>query len=335
MGKILVITEKPSVAKSIAAVLGAKNRGDGYLESGGWLISWCFGHLVELAPADAYVEEYKRWSYDTLPILPDVWKYRASESKKKQLDILRSLMNRADVDSIVCATDAGREGELIFRLVYDHCKCKKPVQRLWISSLEDSAIRDGFKNLRPGADYDNLYHAALCRAQADYVVGINATRIFSCLYGTTLNVGRVQSPTLALIVRREEAVRSFMSEPFYTPEIDCGEFTASGEKHKDFDTAEAVRAAADGQDAVVLSVEKQTKTTAPPKLYDLTTLQREANRLFGYTAQQTLDYVQSLYEKKLVTYPRTDSRFLTSDMEAGLPALVRASASVLPFSVTI
>jgi len=271
MVKTLVVTEKLSVAQTIAAVLDAKKRGDGFIEGSGWLISWCFGHLVELAPADAYGEQYKRWSYDTLPILPDVWKYRASDGKKKQLDILRSLMNRADVDTVVCATDAGREGQLIFQLVYDQCKCKKPVQRLWISSLEDTAVREGFRKLRPGVDYDNLYRAALCRAQADYVVGINTTRLFSCLYGTTLNVGRVQSPTLALIVGREEAVRSFVSEPFYTPEIDCVEFTASGEKHKDFDTVEAVRAAAVIKDSGVSDHHAITPTLAASSA-DLSTL---------------------------------------------------------------
>ena len=331
MGKTLIITEKPSVAQSIGAVLNAKQRRNGYLEGGNWLISWCYGHLVELASAGAYGEQYKRWSYNTLPILPDVWKYTASDGKSKQLDVLRELMNRADVDCVVNACDAGREGELIFRLVYEQCKSKKPTQRLWISSLEDAAVREGFDRLRPGADFDNLYRAALCRARADYIVGINATRLFSCLYGVTLNVGRVQSPTLALIVEREIMVCSFISKPFYTPEIDCGEFTAYGEKFKDFEAADAVRSAADGQAAVVLSVEKQKKTAAPPKLFDLTGLQREANRLLGFTAQQTLDYTQSLYEKKLCSYPRTDSRYLTSDMEAWLPALVRASAAALPF----
>ena len=318
----LIITEKPSVAQTLAAILGATQRRDGYFEGNGWLISWCYGHLVEMAPADAYGEQYKRWSYDSLPILPDVWKYRAADGKKKQLDILRSLMNLADVDAVVCGTDAGREGELIFRWVYDQCKCKKSVQRLWISSLEDTAVREGFSKLRPGSDFDNLYRAALCRAKADFVVGINATRLFSCLYGTTLNVGRVQSPTLALIVSREAAVLSFLSEPFYTPEINCGEFAASGEKQSDADAAEAVRAAADGRDAAVLSVEKTKKSAAPPKLLDLTALQREANRLFGYTAQQTLDYAQSLYERKLITYPRVDSRYLTGDMRDTVRSIV-------------
>jgi DNA topoisomerase-3 len=310
----LVICEKPSQAQAYAAVLNAKKRQDGFLEGDLWIVSWCFGHLVELAAADSYGDQYKRWSRDTLPILPERWKYEVTKDKAKQLSVLRGLMNRADVESIVCATDAGREGELIFRLVYDQCKCKKPVQRLWISSMEDSAVREGFAKLRPGAEYDNLYRSALCRSQADWLVGINATRLFSCLYGSTLSVGRVQSPTLAMIVAREEAVRGFMPEPFYTPEIDCGAFTASGEKVKDAAAAEAVCAAADGHDAAVLSVEKAKKTAAPPKLYDLTTLQREANRLFGFTAQQTLDYTQSLYEKKLCSYPRTDSRYLSGDM---------------------
>ena len=333
----LVICEKPSQAQAYAAVLNAKKRQDGFLEGNGWIVSWCFGHLVELAAADAYGEQYKRWSRDTLPILPERWQYKTMKDKVKQLSVLRGLMNRSDVDGIVCATDAGREGQLIFQLVYDQCNCKKPIQRLWISSMEDSAVREGFAALRPGADYDNLYRSALCRARADWLVGINATRLFSCLYGSTLNVGRVQSPTLAMIVSREEAVRGFVSEPFYTPEIDCGQrdaahsFRAAGTRESSFEAAEAVRVAADGRDAVVLSVEKAKKIAAPPKLYDLTTLQREANRLFGFTAQQTLDYVQSLYEKKLCTYPRTDSRFLTSGMEDGLPSLIRETASVLSF----
>jgi DNA topoisomerase-3 len=328
----LVICEKPSVAQSIAAVLNAKKRQDGFLEGGGYVVSWCFGHLVELASADAYGDRYKRWSRDVLPILPDKWQYATTKDKAKRLSVLRGLMNRADVDTIVCATDAGREGQLIFQLVYNHCKCKKPVQRLWISSMEDSAIRDGFAKLRPGAEYDNLYRSALCRSQADWLVGINATRLYSCLYGTLLSVGRVQSPTLALIVSREAAVRGFVPEPFYTTEINTGSFTASGEKQKGVQAAEVIRAAADERDAAVLSVEKKEKSAVAPKLYDLTTLQREANRLFGYTAQQTLDYTQSLYEHRVVTYPRTDSRYLTSDMAEGLPALIRSVASVLPFA---
>jgi DNA topoisomerase-3 len=329
----LVICEKPSLAQSIAAVLNAKKRKDGFFEGEDFLVSWCYGHLVELAPADAYGEQYKRWAYDKLPIMRDAgaWQYRVSADKNKQFDILCSLMKRGYVKSIVCATDAGREGELIFRLVYEQAGCTKPVQRLWISSLEDAAVRKGFDNLRPGSDFDNLYRAALCRSKADYLVGINATRLFSCLYGVTLNVGRVQSPTLALIVNREAAIGGFVSKPFYTPQIDCGAFTASGDRLTDATRAEAVRSATDGKDAAVVSIEKQQKNTAPPKLYDLTTLQREANRLFGFTAQQTLDYTQTLYEKKLCSYPRTDSRYLTSDMAKGLPALVQAVSDALPF----
>ena len=327
----LVICEKPSVARSISTVLKAKKRRDGFFEGDSWLVSWCYGHLVELAPAEVYGEQYKRWAHETLPILPDVWQYKVSADKKQQFDVLRSLMKRADVKSIVLATDAGREGELIGRLVYEQASCTKPIQRLWISSLEDSAILKGFDSLRPGADFDNLYKAALCRSKADFLVGINATRLFSCLYGVTLNVGRVQSPTLALIVARDAAINSFVSEPFYTPLIDCGDFTASGDRVTDAAEAEAIRTKTDGQDAVVVTVEKQEKTTAPPKLYDLTTLQQEANKLFGFTAQQTLDYVQALYEKKLCSYPRTDSRYLTSDMAKGLPALVQGVADTLPF----
>jgi len=318
----LIICEKPSVAASIAAALEVTDRKDGFFMQDGWIVSWCYGHLVELAPPGAYGDQYKRWNRAALPILPEAWKYVASEKKKKQLDILRALMNRADVISVICATDAGREGQLIFQLVYDYCKCKKTVQRLWISSLEDSAIREGFARMRPNSDYDNLYRSALCRAQADWTVGMNASRLVSCLYGATLSVGRVQSPTLALIAEREAEIAAFKSEPFYTPEIDIGSFIASGERMSDRDAAERVRVETDGRNATVLSIEKTRKTVAPPKLYDLTTLQREANRLFGYTAQQTLDYAQSLYEKRLITYPRTDARFITADMRGTVAGLI-------------
>jgi len=327
-----VIAEKPSVGVALASVLGAKERKDGCIAGSGWIVSWCVGHLVELADAGAYDEKFAKWSLGDLPILPDQWRFVSRGDKKKQLDILRKLMADKSVDSVICATDAGREGELIFRLVYDYCKCKKPVQRLWISSMEDAAIREGFDRLRPGADYDRLYRAALCRSQADWLVGINATRLFSCLYGATLNVGRVQTPTLALVVQRETEIQAFKVEPFYTPEIGTGGFTASGERLTDPDAAERVRDACDGKTAAVQTVKREKKTAAPPRLYDLTTLQREANRLFGFTAQQTLDYTQSLYEKKLCTYPRTDSRFLTSDMAAELPALVHAVSAALPFA---
>ena len=330
----LIIAEKPSVAGAIAAVLGAKERGDGCICGNGWIVTWCVGHLVELAQASAYDERYSKWRQKDLPILPKRWQYTAAQGKKKQLDILRRLLNDKTVASVVCATDAGREGELIFRLVYDYCKCTKPVERLWISSMEDAAIREGFRKMRPSTDYDNIYRAALCRSQADWTIGINATRLFSCLYGVTLNVGRVQTPTLALLVEREAAIAAFVKEPFYTPTLDFGSFTASGEKLKDRAAAGAIYSACDGKDAAVREIKRQNKHTAPPELYDLTTLQREANRLFGYTAQQTLDYTQSLYEKKLCTYPRTDSRFLTEDMAAGIPALASAVAGKLAFLPT-
>ncbi len=327
----LVIAEKPSVAMSLAAVLGANEKKDGYLEGGGWLVSWCVGHLLELAPPEAYGEQYARWRYGDLPILPDEWKYEVPKDKKKQLDILCRLMKDGRVDSVVCATDAGREGELIFRLVYGYAGCGKPMERLWISSMEDAAIREGFAHLRPGKEYDRLYDAALCRAGADWLVGINATRLFSVLYGVTLNVGRVMSPTLALLVQREAEIQDFASVPFYVPEITCGGFTASGEKQAEKQAADKICGECDGQEALVLSVEKQTKAVQPPRLYDLTTLQRECNRIYGYTAQQTLDYVQSLYEKKLATYPRTDSQYLTEDMQATAASLVLWLRDNMPF----
>ncbi|MDL2232014.1 DNA topoisomerase 3 [Ruminococcaceae bacterium OttesenSCG-928-L11] len=328
----LIICEKPSVAQAISKALGIASRKDGYLEGMDTLISWCIGHLVEMADAAAYGEQYKKWRREDLPILPDKWQYSVRADKKKQLGILRSLMKRADVDTIVNACDAGREGELIFRLVYEHCGCTKPIQRLWISSMEDAAIREGFENLRPGMDYDSLYAAALCRSQADWLVGINATRLFSCLYGATLNVGRVVTPTLALLTKREDAIAAFVKEPFYTVDLNCGKFTAASERFSNKKTAETIRAACDNNTATVLSVEKQEKTTAPPKLYDLTSLQRDANRLLGFTAQQTLDYAQTLYEKKLATYPRTDSRFLTEDMRATAGSIVNWLQLHMPFA---
>ena len=318
----LVIAEKPSVAMSLAAVLGATERKDGYLEGSGYLVSWCVGHLLELAQPEAYKEQYAKWRYEDLPILPENWKYEVPKDKKTQLALLCRLMKDKRVDSVVCATDAGREGELIFRLVYEYAGCNKPMERLWISSMEDAAIREGFDHLRPGSDYDKLYDAAVCRAGADWLIGINATRLFSVLYGVTLNVGRVMSPTLALLVQRESDIESFISKPFYVPETTCGGFTASGEKMTERSEAEKIRMDCDHNSAFVRSVEKQVKTIQPPRLYDLTTLQRECNRIYGYTAQQTLDYVQSLYEKKLATYPRTDSQYLTKDMQATAASLI-------------
>ena len=319
----LVLAEKPSVAMSLSKVIGATKRGDGYMEGNGYLVSWCVGHLVELSQPDAYAEKYARWRYDDLPILPEQWQYQVSSSTKKQFGILKKLMQRKDVESLVCATDAGREGELIFRLVYHQCGCQKPVERLWISSMEDSAIREGFENLRPGTEYDALYEAALCRERADWIVGINATRLFSCLYGQTLNVGRVMTPTLAMVVMRDAAIHAFKPEPFYQPELQFRDFQAGGERMKEKEEAEKLAAECrQAGKAVITKVEQKEKTEKPPALFDLTTLQREANRQLGFTAQQTLDYTQSLYEKKLVTYPRTDSRYLTDDMESMVPELV-------------
>lgn len=285
----LVIAEKPSVAMSLAAVLGATERKDGYLEGSGYLVSWCVGHLLELAQPEAYKEQYAKWRYEDLPILPENWKYEVPKDKKTQLALLCRLMKDKRVDSVVCATDAGREGELIFRLVYEYAGCNKPMERLWISSMEDAAIREGFDRLRPGSDYDKLYDAAVCRAGADWLIGINATRLFSVLYGVTLNVGRVMSPTLALLVQRESDIESFISKPFYVPEITCGGFTASGEKMTERSEAEKIRMDCDHNSAFVRSVEKQVKTIQPPRLYDLTTLQRECKSLYGMLENRQID----------------------------------------------
>jgi len=330
----LIITEKPSVGQSIGRVLGASKRCDGYLEGGGYLVSWCVGHLVELAEPQVYDNRYEKWSRSDLPILPERWQYRVTAATKKQFGILKTLMRRDDVESLVNCCDAGREGELIFRLVYHQCGCKKPFERLWISSMEDAAIKEGFAKLRPGTEYDALYEAALCRERADWMVGINATRLFSCLYGQTLNVGRVMTPTLAMVVLREAAIRGFVPEPFYTVQIVPGGFHADGERMKEKDAAAGiVELCRNTGKAMVTKVEQKEKTEKAPALYDLTSLQRDANRLLGFTAQQTLDYTQSLYEKKLVTYPRTDSRYLTDDMAGMLPglvAMVQKKCSICP-----
>lgn len=324
----LVLAEKPSVAQALSKVLGATRRGDGYLEGNGYVVSWCVGHLVELAPPEAYGEQYKKWSREELPIFPEPFRYRVSAATKKQFEILKKLMAREDVESLVCATDAGREGELIFRLVYHQCRCRKPFERLWISSMEDNAIREGFKNLRPSKEYDALYEAALCRERADWIVGINATRLFSCLYGTTLNTGRVMSPTLAMAVEREAAIAAFQPEAFYQVQLCFDGFSVSGERMKNCEEAENLAASCRREGSARTGKIVQTeKTEKPPALYDLTTLQREANRVLGYTAQQTLDYVQALYEKKLVTYPRTDSKFLTEDMAKMIPELAAVTAT--------
>ena len=322
----LVLAEKPSVAQSIAKVIGAVSRKDGYLEGNGYIVSWCVGHLVELAEPETYDEKYKKWTYDDLPIMPSKWKYEVSSVTRKQFGVLKNLMKREDVDCLVCATDAGREGELIFRLVYHQCHCTKPFERLWISSMEDRAIKDGFENLKPSSAYDRLYEAALCRERADWLVGINATRLFSCLYKQSLNVGRVMTPTLAMTVQREAAISAFKEESFYTVEVGCEGFTAISERYQEKEEAEADRKKCEANGTIeVIKVQTKEKSEKAPALYDLTSLQRDSNRLLGYTAKQTLDYAQSLYEKKLITYPRTDSRFITEDMENGLSELLETT----------
>ena len=328
----LVIAEKPSVAQSIAAVLGAKARHDGYLEGGGYIVSWCFGHLAELADAAVYNADYAKWTLAALPIIPTSFRFSIRSDKKKQFDLLRELLRREDVTEVVNACDAGREGELIFRTVYCLAGCTKPILRFWISSMEDDAIRSGFQQLRSGREYDGLHQSALCRAKADWLVGINGTRFFSLTYGRTLNIGRVMSPTLALLVQREVEISAFVPEPFYTVQLDCG-FIAATDRMKDRNAADAIVNACKGKTATIQSVERKEKSEKAPALYDLTTLQRDANRILGYTAQQTLDYLQALYEKKLCTYPRTDSRFLTDDMEISVPGLVDAAANLCGMEV--
>ena len=313
---ILVIAEKPSVGAAIGKVLGASSRKDGYLEGNNYIVSWCVGHLVGLADASSYDERFAKWRYSDLPIVPEEWLFEVPKDKQKQFKVLRDLMRDKRVTELVCATDAGREGELIFRLVYKKAGCTKPFKRLWISSLEDSAIREGFAHLRDSGDYDRLYEAALARSKADWIVGINGTRLFSTLYHKKLVVGRVQTPTLAMLVEREGKITTFHKEKYFNVHISKDSLTADMEKVKTEGEAKAIAAACDKKQAVVSSLKKETKTVNPPKLYDLTTLQREANRYYGFTAQQTLDLVQSLYEKKLLTYPRTDSQFITEDMES-------------------
>lgn len=332
----LVIAEKPSVAQSIAAVLGATQRKDGYLEGNEYLVSWCVGHLVELAQPESYKEAWKKWSYESLPIIPQEWQHEVKSDTKAQYQILKKLMHDDRVDAVVCATDAGREGELIFRLTYNMAGCRKPMKRLWISSMEESAIRDGFHNLRPGSDYDNLYHSALCRQEADWLVGINGTRLFTVLYGgKALKVGRVQTPTLAMLVDRESKIMNFKKEAYYMAHIMGNGLDAVSEHISDKTEAERIAGACENGQALVTSVVKEEKWVAPPKLYDLTTLQRDANRLFGFTAKQTLEYTQSLYEKKLVTYPRTDSQYLSNDMEGTAKNVIEAIFNSLLFEQNV
>ena len=331
MSETLIIAEKPSVAATIAAALGAKEKKDGYIAGNGCLVSWCVGHLVQLAEAAAYGEQYKKWSYDSLPILPQEWQYAVASDKGKQFKILKDLMHRADVSEVVNACDAGREGELIFRFVYDVAGCKKPMRRLWISSMEESAIKAGFASLKDGKEYDPLYSSALCRAKADWIIGINLTRLFSCLYGKTLNVGRVQTPTLKMLVDRDAAITTFKKEKYYHVRLSLSGVEAASAKIHAADEAGNLKAACEAAQAVCTSVTREKKTVAPPKLFDLTGLQREANRIYGYTAKQTLDLAQALYEKKLLTYPRTDSSYLTDDMGGTAAQIAALLAGKLPF----
>ena len=327
----LVICEKPSVAKAVASALGVTSRADGCFEGNGFIVSWCVGHLMSPMDAAGYDPAYKKWKYDDLPILPEPFRYVLAKGKEDAFQNLKCLMERPDVTELVNACDAGREGELIFRLVYEAAGCSKPFSRLWISSLEDAAIREGFADLRPGGDYDPLYQSALCRQKADWLIGINATRLFSVLYHRTLNVGRVQTPTLAMLVDRDSRITLFRKEKYHHVRLALDGAEAVSEKIPAMEDAQAIRDACDGQQAVCVSLVREKKTEKPPKLYDLTTLQREANRVFGYTAKQTLDYAQSLYEKKLLTYPRTDSRYLTGDMAETASVVLHLAARVPPF----
>ncbi len=327
----LVIAEKPSVAKAIAAVLGASEKRSGHYEGGGYLVSWCIGHLISFVDAAGYNEQYRKWRYEDLPIIPAEWQYVIASGKEQQFHILKELMHRADVAEVVNACDAGREGELIFRFVYEQANCSKPIKRLWISSMEDSAIREGFSKLKDGREYDNLYQSALCRAKADWLIGINATRLFSILYHKTLNVGRVQTPTLDMIVKRDYAIERFQKEKYHIVRLQAGGVTALSEKQFEEEAAQQMKAACEKSQAVCTSLVKEKKTVSPPKLFDLTALQREANRLYGFTAKQTLDYAQSLYEKRLLTYPRTDSKYITSDMQGSAAELIDGLCGILPY----
>ena len=328
----LVIAEKPSVAMALASVLGARTRKDGYVEGNGYIVSWCVGHLVGLCDASEYDEKYKKWRYEDLPIVPECWKHRVLEGTKKQFGILKKLMRDSKVDEVICATDAGREGELIFRLVYEQAGCKKPMKRLWISSMEEQAIKDGFASLKDGSCYDSLYQSALCRAKADWLVGINASRLFSVLYNQNLKVGRVQTPTLAMIVDRNQKIKEFTKEKYYMAHIKFDEMDAVTEHFQKKEDADRVAADCMERMCEVEKDDVKEKTVRPPKLYDLTTLQREANRMFGYTAQQTLDAVQEMYEQKLVTYPRTDSQYLTDEMGESTETLIQMLLGKMPYA---
>ena len=332
----LIITEKPSVARMLASVIGVNKKTQHWFEGNGYCIAWCFGHLVEPSEPDKYGGGWaEKWSFDQLPMIPDQWKYTVKDEHKEQLALLKKLLNSSHVTDIICATDADREGELIFRYVYYLVGCKKPFQRLWISSLEEDSIRKGMAKLASGSTYDNLYYAGLCRARADWLVGMNGSRLFTVRYSkpgqnVTLSVGRVQTPTLAMIVKRDYDVAHFVKQKYFTVVLNCGTFTAESERIDDEGKADALTAAVQGQTATVTSIKKSVKTTNPPKLFDLTSLQREANKAFGLTAQETLTALQALYEARLATYPRTDSQYITDDMEDTALDLVRIISARYP-----
>jgi len=312
---ILIVGEKPSVSRAISAVVGASSAHKGYTEGNGYIVSWCVGHLVGLKFPNDYGNGWEqKWSFSQLPMIPDSWLFHVTDSTKAQYDLLKNLMNKDEVTEIICATDADREGECIFRYVYNMARCRKPVKRLWVSSLEESAIRKALSIMKPMSAYDNLFNAGYARARADWLVGMNGSRLFSVRYGGKLNIGRVQTPTLAMIVQRDTEVNGFVKQTYFTADLNCGAFTLSSARIDDEKSADALVSACDGCTVTISSVKREVKTDKAPKLYDLTTLQREANKGFGYTAQQTLDYTQSLYEGKLVTYPRTDSQYLSDDM---------------------
>ena len=328
----LIIAEKPSVAKGIAPVVGATMTKNSYIEGNGYIVSWCFGHLVALQMPNDYCEAWaeKPWNFSQLPMFPENWKFKVKPDAQEQFNTLKNLMNDNKIDEIICATDADREGECIFRYVYYLAKCKKPVKRLWISSLEESAVRDGMKKLKNAVEYDSLYQAGFCRSKADWLVGMNGSRLFSIRYRQALTLGRVQTPTLAMIVKRDDDVKNFVKQKYFTVELDCGSLIASSERIDDENKANNLISLVNGKTAVVSEIKKEIKTVNPPKLYDLTTLQREANKQFGYTAKQTLDFLQSLYEKKLSTYPRTDSQYLSDDMEQTATDMIKIIFQVFP-----
>lgn len=332
----LVVTEKKSVAQAISSVIAADERKDGYMEGNGYIVSWCVGHLVELAQPESYCDAWKKWNYESLPMIPDKWQHEVKKETAAQYKVLKNLMHDDRIDTVIAATDAGREGELIFRLVYEMAGCDKPTERLWISSMEENAIREGFANLQPGNNYDNLYHSALCRQEADWLVGLNGTRLFTVLYGgKVLKVGRVQTPTLAMLVEREAKIMNFKKEQYFMAHILCGGMDAVSGRIDKKDEAQQLSEACKNGQALVTSIIKEEKASAPPKLYDLTTLQRDANRLFGFTAKQTLEYTQSLYEKKLATYPRTDSQFLSDDMEQTAKNVINAVFQSILFEESV